>query len=92
MSRIDGALPPMPFVRKRIEGDRGRTCVGALPGVPFRVEATGAGARLVYLGPLSLVTDEISPRADGSWEGTASVAGRGIGRFRMTRLGGPPGR
>jgi hypothetical protein len=92
VSRIDGALPPMPFVRKRISGDRGRTRVGSLPGIPFRVETGDRGARLVYRGPLSLVVDEITPRADGSWEGTATVAGRGVGRFRMTRVGGRPGR
>jgi hypothetical protein len=92
VSRIDGALPPMPLVRKSISGERGHTGVGSLPGVPFRVEPAGAGARLVYRGPLSLVVDEISPQADGSWVGTATVAGRGIGRFRMTRVGGRPGR
>jgi hypothetical protein len=92
VSRIGGALPPMPLVRKRISGDRGTTRVGPLPGVPFRVEAAGDGARLVYRGPLSVFVDELSPDAGGSWLGTATVGGREIGRFRMTRIGGRPGR
>jgi hypothetical protein len=82
----------MPFVRKSISGDRGRTRVGPLPGIPFRVQAAEEGARLVYGGPLSLLVDEISPQADGSWVGTARVAGRGLGRFRMTRVGARVGR
>jgi hypothetical protein len=92
VSRIGGALPSMPLVRKRISGDRGVTRVGPLPGVPFRVEAAGEGARLVHRGPLSVLVDELSPDADGSWAGTATVGGRGSGRFRMTRLGGRSGR
>ena len=92
VSRIDGALPPMPLVRKTIRGDRGWTRVGPLPAAPFRVEAAESGARLVYRGPLSLLVDEIRPGPDGSWTGTATLAGRGLGRFRMTRVEGSRGR
>jgi hypothetical protein len=88
VSRVDGALPPMPFVRKTIAGDRGATRLGRLPGVPFRVEPAGRGARLVYRPPLSTVVDEISPRSDGSWVGVATLAGRPVGRFVMTRVAG----
>jgi hypothetical protein len=91
VSRIDGALPPMPLVRKTIRAGRGWTRIGPLPAAPFRVEAAGAGARLVYRGPLSLLVDEISPQPDGSWAGTATLAGRPLGRFRMTRRGGSDG-
>jgi hypothetical protein len=92
VSRVDGALPPMPLVRKTIRGARGWTRIGPLPAAPFRVERSPAGARLVYRGPLSMLVDEIGPRPDGSWAGTATVAGRALGRFRMTRVGGSDGR
>ena len=35
--RTGGLLPPLVGVRKRIEGDRGWTSIGPLPGAPFDV-------------------------------------------------------
>lgn len=79
--RTGGALPPLLAVRKEIQGTRGVTRVGALPGVPFEVE----GLRLRYLRPFSAFVDELEPVNDG-FRGRATFRGREFGRFAMRRV------
>jgi ferritin-like metal-binding protein YciE len=83
--RIDGLLPPMFGVRKRIRGDRGETAAGPLPGLPFRVERSGDRAFLIYSPPLSMFVDELRLETGGSWLGRTTLGGHELGRFRMTR-------
>lgn len=78
VARVGGLLPPLPLVRKRIEGGRGVTTLGPLPLLPFRVD----GGRLRY--PLGLVVDVVEPSAEG-FRGRTLVLGRAIGTFRMRR-------
>jgi hypothetical protein len=80
--RVSGALPPMVGVRKLISGPRGRTLAGPVP-LPFDVD----GRSLRYRFPPGLV-DYLEPAGDGIFEGRATLLGRELGRFRMTRQGG----
>ena len=50
--RTGGFLPPLIGVRKHIEGDRGSTSLGPLPGVPFDV----VGNELRYRRPVPLAS------------------------------------
>jgi hypothetical protein len=86
VERVSGLLPPLIGLRKRISGDRGETALGALPGVPFRVE----GLTLRYRGPLAGFVDALEPDADG-YRGRATFRGREYARFRLTRLSGRAG-
>ena len=81
VQRLGGALPPLSSCRKRIEGDRGTTEFGRLPGMPFEVR----GLNLHYRGPFRLLVDKLEPR-DGGYLGRATLLGREFGRFKMTRL------
>src|SRR5262249_48153066 len=74
--RPGGLLPPMLGVWKEIQGDRGSTRLGPLPGVPFRVE----GLTLRYQRPLDGFMDELTPDGDG-FAGRATFRGREFGRF-----------
>ncbi len=77
VEREGGLLPP--FVSKRIGGRTGWTFLAGLPVGPFRV----AGTTLDYLGwP---IRDELTQRADGSWEGRGLVFGREFCRFRLVK-------
>jgi hypothetical protein len=78
LSRTGGLLPPLRGVTKRISGTHGETRIGRLPGVPFRVD----GLSLRY--PAAFV-DVLSPRPDGSYDGSATVLGRRYGTFSMRR-------
>ena len=78
--RTGGALPPMWRVRKRIEGDRGRTLVG---GVPLRFDVRGH--ELHYRGALAGLVDELEPEDDG-YGGRAVFRGVPIGTFRLRRI------
>ena len=80
--RTGGVLPPMVGVWKRIEGDRGETKLGPLPGIPFRVD----GLSLRYVGPLSGFVDELEPDGDG-FRGRATFRGREYGQFALRPLG-----
>ncbi len=82
--RTRGALPPLVGVRKRISGARGETKLGRLPGVPFRV----VGNTLRYRAPLLGLVDHLEPEGDG-YRGRATLFGRELGRFTMTRIGSP---
>lgn len=80
VQRLSGLLPPLAGIRKRIGGDRGAT---VLPGglrVPFAVVAR----ELRYRPPFSMVVDVLEPGSDG-WHGRATVFGRTVGEFRMSR-------
>jgi hypothetical protein len=79
--RTGGALPPLVAVRKEIDGTRGVTRIGPLPGVPFDVE----GLRLRYRSPFSAFVDELEPVNDG-FHGRATFRGREFGRFVMRRM------
>jgi len=81
VQRVSGALPPMHGVRKEIEGARGSTRIRALGGVrlPFEVR----GLTLRYRMPPGLV-DHLEPEGEG-YSGRATLFGRELGRFRMTR-------
>ncbi len=78
VERVGGALPPLVGVRKRIDGSRGVTAVGPLPGVPFRVE----GLSLRYRAPFSGFVDVLEHDGDG-YRGRATFRGREYGRFRL---------
>lgn len=84
VDRVGGVLPPLYRCRKRIEGDRGTTEFGSLPGLPFEVR----GLELHYRGLFTPFVDKLEPR-DGEYVGRATVFGRELGRFRMTRVGEP---
>lgn len=79
LERTGGLLPPLRGVTKRIEGTRGETRIGKLPGVPFRVD----GLALRY--PTGMFVDVLTPRADGAYDGTGTFLGRPYGTFRMRR-------
>jgi hypothetical protein len=81
--RVSGALPPMHGVHKEIRGSRGVTKVGPLPGAPFEV----VGLALRYRFPPGLV-DRLEPDGPDAFNGRATLLGRELGRFRMTRRGG----
>jgi hypothetical protein len=80
VERRGGLLPPMLGVRKRIEGDRGWTKVGPLPGLRFRVE----GSTLRYLGPFGGFVDVLE-REDGGYHGRTMFMGVEVGKFAMRR-------
>ena len=87
VERLDGLLPPMIGVRKRIRGDRGETRIGNLPGWRFRVERREGGVALIYHPPFSALVDELLPGDRGSWLGRSTLGGRELGRFSMSRAG-----
>ena len=81
--RVSGALPPLYFVRKRIDGSAGVTLLGIV-GAPFDV----VGRELRYKGALSRgLVDTVEPGEDGWWDGVARYRGRLLGRFAMRRIG-----
>ena len=80
MIRTGGFLPPLIGVRKRIEGDRGWTSIGPLPGAPFDV----VGNELRYRAPFVGFVDVIEASSEG-YRGRATVFGREIGTFRLVR-------
>jgi len=82
VKRIGGLLPPMPGVRKRIDGDRGVTSFGPLPGIPFRID----GLSLRYRSPFTGFVDVLTPAGDDRFEGRATFQGRELGRFEMRRV------
>jgi hypothetical protein len=79
VSRRGGLLPPLLGVRKRIEGARGWTTVG-----PVRWPFDVVGLELQYHRPFRNVVDVLCPDGDG-YLGRATVRGRPVGSFRMTR-------
>jgi ferritin-like metal-binding protein YciE len=81
--RTGGMLPPLLAVRKRIRGPRGRTAIGSLPGVPFRIR----GLELHYEAPFNGFVDVLAPDGDG-FRGRATFRGREFGRFDMRRVEG----
>jgi hypothetical protein len=78
--RTGGLLPPLIGVHKRIEGGRGETRVGKIAGVPFDV----VGLELHYRQPFAGFVDVLTADGDG-FTGRATVRGRELGRFAMTR-------
>ena len=83
VERAGGLLPPLVGVRKVIDGARGRTTIGRLPGVPFEVR----GRELHYLRPFGAFVDVVVEADDASCKGRATVLGRTFGSFTMTRVG-----
>jgi len=79
VERVSGWLPPLLGVRKRIEGSRGETAIGRLPGMPFQV----VGPELRYPG--GWFVDVVEPEGDG-YAGRATFRGREFARFRMRRI------
>jgi hypothetical protein len=80
VERTAGLLPPLYGVRKRIDGRRGVTKLGALPGIPFDV----VGPELRYRAPFRGFVDVLEPEGDG-YRGRATFRGREFGRFRLRR-------
>jgi hypothetical protein len=78
--RTGGFLPPLVGVRKHIEGDRGWTSLGPLPGLAFDV----VGSELRYRPPLYGLVDVIEPSSEG-FRGRALLFGREVGTFRLLR-------
>ena len=91
VEREAGVLPPF-GLSKRIRGKSGWTAVAGVPVAFFRVvehpPATLPGTSsprtsLVYRGwP---VRDELTRRADGTWDGRGTMFGREFCRFRLVR-------
>ena len=80
VQRTGGALPPLVGVVKDIEGGRGWTKVGPLPGAPFDVD----GLALRYRGPLAAFVDVLERDGD-VYRGHATFMGRQYGTFVMRR-------
>ena len=80
LRRLSGVLPPLGALHKRVEGDRGATVLPGGVGVPFAV----VGRELRYRPPFTMVVDVLEPDGDG-WHGRATVFGRTVGEFRMSR-------
>ena len=80
LRRVSGFMPPLAEIRKRIRGGRGATVLPGGIGVPFAV----VGRELRYRPPFSMVADVLEPDGDG-WHGRATVFGRTVGEFRMSR-------
>jgi len=78
--RVSGFLPPLLGIRKRIDGESGATVLPGGLGVPFAV----AGRELRYRRPFAMVVDVLEPDGEG-WRGRATVLGRTVGEFRMSR-------
>jgi hypothetical protein len=81
IERLSGALPPLSGFRKRIAGSTGVTVAPLGVQMPFEVR----GLALHYKFPPGLV-DHLE-RVDDHYEGSATVMGREVGRFRMDRIG-----
>jgi hypothetical protein len=81
VTRLGGLLPPLVGVRKHIEGVRGETTIGRLPGAPFDI----VGLSLRYRGAFRGFVDELEPHADG-YLGRATFRRREFGRFAMERM------
>jgi len=81
VERVGGALPPLYGCLKRIDGGRGTTEFGRVPGMPFDVR----GLELHYRGPFAPLVDKLEPR-DGGFFGHATVLGREFGQFTMRRF------
>jgi len=84
VTRLGGLLPPLAGVRKRIDGTRGETMIGPLPGAPFDV----VGLSLRYRRPFGGFVDELERDGD-RYLGRATYRRREFGRFAMERLPGP---
>lgn len=80
VERTAGLLPPLFGVRKEIDGERGETKLGPLPGLPFDV----VGLQLRYRRPFGDFVDLLEAAADG-YRGRATFRGREYGRFRLVR-------
>jgi hypothetical protein len=80
VTRIDGLLPPLHGVQKRIDGSRGETRVGPLPVMPFDVE----GLSLRYRPPFQAFVDRLERQGD-AYLGSATFRGREFGRFLLER-------
>ena len=80
VQRVSGALPPLAGMRKRISGARGAT---VLPG-GLHLWFAVVGHELRYRRPFSMVVDVLEADTDG-WHGRATVFGRTVGKFRMSR-------
>jgi hypothetical protein len=80
VERVSGALPPMPGVRKRIDGSSGVTVAGRLR-MRFDVRGNELRYRLPFIG----LVDFLEPAGEG-WSGRATWFGRELGRFRMSRV------
>ena len=80
--RTGGWLPPLVGVRKRIDGARGWTTLGPVPGAPFDV----VGLSLRYRGPFTGLVDHLDPDGPDRYRGRATFRGREFGRFRMERM------
>lgn len=88
VERTGGFLPPMIGVRKRVRGERGETRVGPLARWGFRLEGRDGYVALIYDPPFSSWVDDLRPgESEDVWIGTATLAGRPIGGFRMVRIG-----
>lgn len=83
--RLGGVLPPLVAVRKEIDGTRGVTRVGPLPGIPFEVE----DLKLRYRPPFSAFVDELEPSSEG-FRGRATFCGHEFGQFAMRRSADAP--
>jgi hypothetical protein len=80
LRRVSGVLPPLAPLCKRILGDRGATVLPGGVDLPFEV----VGRELRYRAPFTMIVDVLEPDGDG-WHGRATVFGRTVGEFRMSR-------
>jgi hypothetical protein len=77
VERISGLLPPG-GVTKRIRCGAGTTRLFGFPIAVFRVQELALVYRLLP------IRDEVTPKADGSWEGRGLLLGQEFCRFRLT--------
>ena len=91
LAREGGLLPPLGLLHKTVHDGRGATRLGRWIALPFRVRQGERGPEIVYAGPLGVLRDRLTRRADGGWEGEATLLGLRIGRFTMSRAEAPPG-
>lgn len=85
LAREGGLLPPLGLLHKTVADGRGATRLGRWVALPFRVRQGERGPEIVYAGPLGVVRDRLTPRADGGWDGETRLLGVRIGRFTMSR-------
>jgi ferritin-like metal-binding protein YciE len=81
VQRVSGAVPPMPGIRKKINGTRGATVVaGGRLAARFDVVEN----ELRYRTPFDGFVDVLEPTGE-AFAGTWTFRGRELGRFTMTR-------
>jgi hypothetical protein len=83
VERRGGLLPPLVGVRKVIDGRRGETKLGPLPGAAFDVDGLALRYRAPFQGFVDLLQADVTRDA---YLGRATFRGRQFGTFSMRRM------